>query len=131
MRTMRKLKVSSSSASGAKPRRAIGRPVVDPENPPTRPADWVGARIVIPPEPAADKIPGGVIFHIFRASTDHALFAITDRAKPKRFPPAPNGGTWQLFKKVPEIGRRRVGFSETKAKADIARYGYHLASIRS
>ncbi len=87
--------------------------------------------MVIPPEPAADKIPGGVMFHIFRASTDPGLFAIADRARPKRFPPAPNGGEWQLFKKVPEIGRRRVGFSEAQAKADIIRYGYHLASIRT
>jgi hypothetical protein len=128
---MRKLKTISNSVSAAKPRQAGRKAVVYRDNPPTRAADWIGARIVIPPEPAADKVAGGIVFHIFRASSDPALFAIADRAKPKTFPPAPNGGTWQLFKKVPEIGRRRVGFSETQAKADIARYGYHLASIRS
>jgi hypothetical protein len=91
------------------------------------PSDWVGARKVLPGA-AARAVKGGVTFHVFRASTDHGLFLVADRATVSAPPPA-TGGTWQKFKTLREIGQPRVGFSEAVAKRDIARRGYHLCRV--
>lgn len=102
---------------------------IDPENPPTQASDWIGAWVLQAGERRAPPVPGGVMFHIFRASKDPDLFAITDRQDPSGLPNCP-GGEWRLFKVVPETGQRRVGFTEAAAKADILRNGYHLVNMQ-
>ncbi len=101
----------------------------DLDIPPRAPSDWIGAWVLQAGERRAPPIPGGFEFHIFRASTNPALFAITDRRNPAVLPNCPGGGEWRLFKVVPETGQRRVGFSEAEAKSDIKRMGFHLAML--
>jgi hypothetical protein len=91
------------------------------------PGNWVGARKVLPGA-AARAVKGGLTFHVFRASTDHGLFLVADRAAVSAPPPA-TGGTWQKFKTLRETGQPRIGFSESEAKRDIARKGYHLCRV--
>ncbi|HEX9702349.1 MAG TPA: hypothetical protein VGA19_05815 [Rhodospirillales bacterium] len=102
----------------------------DTEIPETKPEDWVGAAI----RPGGERgplraKPGGMTFHVYRATNDHLLFAVVDKSDPAAFPPCPKGGTWEFFKTVPETGHRRIGFSEKEARADIERQGYHLNRI--
>ena len=107
------------------------KPKFDPENPPTKPADWIGATKIVPPSSKVKPIPGGVTFHLFRASTDPDQFVVTDQREPAKMPPCPRGGRWVHYRVLPETGRPRVGFSEAKAKADIAAKGYHRGNIRA
>jgi hypothetical protein len=106
---------------------------IDPEIPPTRAEDWVGATISpsgLRPPPA---IEGGMLFHLYRSSRDRSLFVATDGRDPQELLPCPDGGEWVLLKRFPETGRRRVAFSEADAKKDIQQHGYHLtrAGIRA
>jgi hypothetical protein len=100
---------------------------IDPEIPATAPSDWVGARKVLPGV-APRAVKGGLTFHVFRASTDHRLFLVADRAAVSAPPPA-TGGTWQKLKTLRETGQPRIGFSEAEAKRDIVRKGYHLCRV--
>ncbi len=103
---------------------------IDPENPSPQASDWIGAWVLEAGERRRLAIPGGVTFHIFRASTNPDLFIIADRKDPPHLPECPGRGEWCLFKVMPETGQRRVGFVETKAKADIAEHGYHAVRVR-
>lgn len=97
---------------------------------PTEPEDWVGAAVRGSGEsgPLQEK-PGGMMFHVFRASTDHSLFGVTDKRDSGALPECPGGGEWEFFKRFPESGRPRIGFSEKDARADIERQGYHLNRV--
>lgn len=101
----------------------------DPDIPPTSPGDWTGAAVVYPGERRAAPVPGGMTFHIFRASTNSGLFVITDRDDASVLPNCPRGGQWRAFKILPETGQRRVGFTEAEAKADILKRGFHLVEV--
>ena len=68
-------------------------------------------------------------FHVFRASTTPSLYAINVTGDPLDLPPCPDRGNWQLFKRVPESGKPRIGFSEADAKADIEKQGFHLVRV--
>jgi hypothetical protein len=92
-------------------------------------SDWVGAWVLEAGERRGPPIPGGMTFHIFRASASADLFVIADRKSPEHMPECPGGGEWRLFKVTPETGQRRVGFVEDDAKADIRKRGYHLVRI--
>ena len=102
----------------------------DTDIPETKPEDWTGAAIRRGGArgPLRAK-PGGMIFHIFQASDDSGLFAVSDSGDGVRLPPCPGRGAWVPFKAVPEAGTPRVGFSETAAKADIEKQGYHLLRV--
>lgn len=97
---------------------------------PTDPEDWIGAAVRRGGErgPLRAK-PGGMVFHVFRASNDHLLFGVTDKRDAGALPECPEGGEWEFFKKFPETGHPRIGFSEKDARADIHRQGYHLNRI--
>jgi hypothetical protein len=105
------------------------RTSIDPDNPPTRAEDWVGARKVLPGRkpPARPRRP--VTFHVYRSSSDMALFAVTAERDEALLPPCPRRGRWEHLKSFRETGEARVAFSETDAKADIARRGYHLNRV--
>ena len=99
------------------------------ENPPTTAGDWVGARQVYPGNGPKRKIMNPDKFHIYRASNDHGLFAITFSKNMAKLPPCKGDGKWEPFKVVVETGQKRVGFSEEKAKKDIMKQGYHLCGV--
>ena len=101
----------------------------DKENPPTTAGDWVGARQVYPGNGPKRKIMNPDKFHIYRASNDHGLFAITVSEYMAKLPPCPGDGKWEQFKVVVETGQQRVGFSEEEAKKDIMKQGYHLCKV--
>jgi len=105
-------------------------PDIDPDNPPTRTVDWVGASLVRPDEQLRPIEGTPMEFEIRQASWDPALFLITDRSGEVPLPPVPVGGEWCAYKVVRESGRPRIGFKEADAKADILRQGFHLVSIR-
>ncbi len=69
-----------------------------------------------------------MMFHVYRASNDQSLFAVIDSADETKLPPCP-GGRWTPFKRFPELGRPRIGFSEEAALSDIRDHGYHLNRI--
>jgi hypothetical protein len=102
---------------------------IDPDNPPTRPGDWVGATVVRPGSPRRPAKSGGIMFYIFRSSADSALFVVTDKEDSSVLPNCPGNGKWRLFKAIHETGQPRVGFSEAKARADIRKRGFHLVRI--
>ena len=97
---------------------------------PTEPEDWVGAAVRRGGEqgPLRRK-PDGIVFHVFRASNKHSLFAVTDKRDIGVRPECPEGGEWEFFKEFPETGRPRIGFSEKDARADIEKQGYHLNHV--
>jgi len=104
------------------------RKVLDPDNPPTRESDWVGAEALAPGERHARRI-GPVKFHLFRATGDHDLFVVTSHGDSSRLPSCP-GGAWQPFKVLPETGKRRVRFSEEDAKRGIASLGHYVFRLQ-
>lgn len=91
--------------------------------------DWFGAAIVLRPLETGRPQRGPMIFHVFRASQAPDCFAITATSDPAVLPHLPGGGGWTLFKRIPETGQPRVGFSEAEAKADIQKFGVHLLRI--
>ena len=97
---------------------------------PTEPQDWVGAAVRSGGDrgPLRAK-PGAMIFHVFRASNDHSSFAVTDKSDAEILPECPEGGIWKFFKRFPETGQPRIGFTEKDARADIEKQGYHLNRI--
>ncbi len=97
---------------------------------PTEPQDRIGAAARRGDErgPLPAK-PRGMIFHVFRASNDHCSFAVTDKSDAEILPECPEGGEWEFFKRFPEAGQPRIGFSEKDARADIEKQGYHLNRI--
>ena len=101
---------------------------------PTEPEDWIGAAEVRPrSDPAPAEAHGGhpaLLFHVYRSSVDSTLFAVLATGDTDRLPPCPKGGTWKFFKKFPATGQPRIGFSETKAREDIEKNGYHLSQVR-
>ena len=101
---------------------------IDPDNPPTRRSDWVGAELLKRGERHGVRT-GTTEFHVFRASNDNDLFLVTDQKSSKSLPSCPRGGQWAAFKVIPMTGRPRVGFDEADAKRDIARRGYHLVQL--
>ena len=102
----------------------------DTDLPETNPEDWVGAAARAGGErgPLRAK-PGAMMFHIFRASNDHCAFAVTDKPDAEILPECPEGSAWEFFKRFPETGQPRIGFSEKDARADIEKQGYHLNRI--
>lgn len=68
-------------------------------------------------------------FHVYRSSTDSSLFAVVAEKDEALLPPCPGDGEWRYFKRFPETGQPRVGFSEQEAKSDIRKKGYHLNRI--
>ena len=96
---------------------------------PTEPQDWVGAAIVRPKAPRNQISRSPMMFHVFRASNDHSLFGVTNEQDVEKLPPCPKNGEWQFFKKFPETGHPRIGFSEKDARADIEKQGYHLNCV--
>jgi hypothetical protein len=103
---------------------------IDPEIPPTTRADWIGAAKVVPSQKHSPKIAKPMTFGIYRASNDRELFAVIDDAKDRsKLPDCPRRGRWEHFKTFAETGQSRVGLSETEAKADIKKTGFHLARI--
>ena len=101
----------------------------DKELPPTTAGDWVGARQVYPGNGPKRKIMNPDKFHIYRASNNHGLFAITFSQYMAKLPPCPGDGIWEQFKVVIETGQQRIGFSEEEAKKDIMKQGYHLCKV--
>jgi len=97
---------------------------------PTHPEDWTGAAIRRDGArgPLRAK-PGGMMFYVFRASNDHSFFGVTDKRDTGNLPECPEGGEWEFFKKFPETGQPRIGFSEKDARADIEKQGYHLNQV--
>jgi hypothetical protein len=110
-------------------RRAPPHTDVDDDNPPTRREDWIGARKVIPGRKSARKRGRRTMFHVYRSSRDRGIFAVTAELDETLLPSCSDHGRWEHFKSFPETGEARVGFSEAKAKTDIAKRGYHLARI--
>jgi len=96
---------------------------------PTEPSDWIGAAKARPGEKKRPITPETTMFHVYRSSADASLFAITDSDDQTKLPPCPNGGTWELFRRFPETGQPRIGFSEEDAMRDIHKTGYHLNRI--
>ncbi len=97
---------------------------------PTEPEDWVGAAL----RPGGERgplqaRPGGIVFHVFRASNDHSLFAVTDKRESGILPECPEGGEWEFFKRFSETGQPRIGFSEKDARTHIDKQGYHLNRV--
>jgi hypothetical protein len=103
----------------------------DLDIPPTTAADWIGAVKVFPGDPPRVPLPGGMTFHVFRSSADPNWFVVTGHAEASGLPPCPGGGSWIYFQAFPELGRPRVGFSESEAKADIAAKGYHMRNMNA
>ena len=106
------------------------RKPVDSEAPPTECEGWIGAAVVRGPETTGTNIADPIAFHIFRAANEGALFAVTDSQDPSKLPTLPNNGEWIFFKWFTETGQERIGLSETEAKADIEKQGYHLSRVR-
>ena len=100
---------------------------------PTKPEDWIGASVVRPSIDDAHEIEAAVdnrmIFQVFRSSKDHELFAITDADNCDPLPDCPDDGNWMKFKKFPETGKPRIGYSEIEVKKDIEKKGYHLNRV--
>ncbi|MEE9544313.1 MAG: hypothetical protein V3V55_01780 [Rhodospirillales bacterium] len=103
--------------------------IIEADDAPTEPTDWIGAAEVRPGETRPAIKPGATIFHVYRSSTDSSLFAATDNDDRSRLPPCPGGGKWEFFKCFSETGQTRIGFSEEDAKRDIRKMGYHLDRI--
>ena len=102
---------------------------IDPEIPPTMRADWIGAAKVLPGQRKAAKGANPVTFDIYRASSDHGLFAVTAAKDRSKLPDCPRDGHWEHFKTFTETGQPRVGLSEAEAKVDIKKAGFHLTRI--
>jgi len=88
---------------------------------------WIGATLV--PGGGVARPVSDLKFHIFQASWDSKLFLIVTDPGEAAKAVTPRGGDWLPFKVVPELGRPRIGFSESEAKEDIADHGYHLVSV--
>jgi hypothetical protein len=69
-------------------------------------------------------------FHVYRATEDDDVFLIADHGELARLPPCP-AGTWRPFRILLETGKPRIGFSESEAKRDIARQGYHMVRVQA
>ena len=96
---------------------------------PTEPADWIGAAEVRPSDPTPARSPGAIMFQTYRASTDSCLSVIIGGDDRSRLPPCPGSGSWEFFKRFPETGQPRIGFSEDEAKSDIRNHGYHVNRV--
>ncbi|MEE8393501.1 MAG: hypothetical protein V3R66_04090 [Rhodospirillales bacterium] len=99
------------------------------EDAPTDPTDWIGAAVVRPGEKRRDITSETTMFHVYRSSKDTSLFVIIDCDNQSKLPECPGNGTWEFFKRFPETGQPRIGFSEEYAKRDIHESGYHLNRI--
>ena len=95
------------------------------------PADWFGAAKVRSSAEFDGVRPDmGMTFHVFRASSSYSLYAINATGDMDDLPPCPGNGVWQAFKKIPEAGKPRIGFSEAEAKSDIEKQGFHLVRVK-
>jgi hypothetical protein len=57
------------------------------------------------------------------------LFVVTDGTEPSQFVDCPDDGLWRPFKAFRETGEQRIGLSETEARHDIGRRGFHLIDL--
>jgi hypothetical protein len=104
---------------------------VDPDAPPTSIDDWRHAHARRPTRrhPPKPPVAGGLTLHVFQASTNERLFVVTDGTEPSQFVDCPDDGLWLPFKALRETGEQRIGLSETAARRDIGRRGFHLIDL--
>jgi hypothetical protein len=99
----------------------------DPDLPPSKREDWVGAVVHIPKSRLAPAKRGGMIFHVFKSKKNSDLFVITDGSSPDQIASLrAYAGSWTPLKVLPETGKPRIGFSERSAKEAIRAKGYQL-----
>jgi hypothetical protein len=105
------------------------RKLLDEDDAPTEPEDWIGAAEVRPGN-ETNPISGPIMeFNIYRSSKDDTLFAVLDHEDKSSLPDCPDSGVWKFFKKLVETAQKRIGFSEQDARRDIKNHGYHLSQI--